>query len=306
MRRPPRATPLRENLTGIAAIVVCNFVFLLNDTMLKLTSERLPLGEIVFVRGLFAGALMSGVIVMFRLHRQIDKLAVWPVFWRTVGEVASALLYIVALFHMPIANMNAILQVVPLMITAAGALFLGETVGWRRWCAIAVGFLGVLVIVRPGLGGFDPWALLALASMLFITVRDVSTRMMHRGVHALLIAWVTSLTVGASGAVYGLSEAWRMPAVVDIARLAAASVLVVSGYLTAVQAMRHGDIAVVAPFRYTVVIWAMVVGFLVWGDVPDLPMLVGTAIIVASGIYTLYRERKAANLRAEALAGEGL
>ena len=142
--------------------------------------------------------------------------------------------------------------------------------------------------------------------MLFITLRDLSTRVMQRAVHALLIAWVTAIAVGLSAAIYGLDEVWPTPGVDELAKLACASILVVAGYLTSVQAMRHGDISVVAPFRYTVVVWAIFVGFLVWGEIPDTPMLIGTTVIIASGVYTLYRERKTANLAAEALAGEGM
>src|SRR5207244_10411153 len=138
---------------------------------------------------------------------------------------------------------NAILQVVPLMITAAGAVFLGETVGWRRWTAIAIGFAGVLVIVRPGLGGFDVWGLLALGSMLFITLRDISTRIMQRGVHALLVAWVTAIAVCLAAAAYGLGEAWPAPDAGSLIMLAGTSLLVVAGYLTAVQPLRHGHIS---------------------------------------------------------------
>ena len=306
MRRPASPAPLRENLIGVAAIAVCNLVFLINDMLLKLVSVKLPVGEILFLRGAFATLLMSALIAGFGLHRQLAALVSWPVFWRTVAEIVAAVLYILALFHMPIANINAILQVLPLMITAAGALFLREEVGWRRWTAIAFGFAGVLVIVRPGLGGFDLWGLLALGAMFFITLRDMSTRVMPRGVHALLIAWITAIAVGLAGAAYGLGEIWPAPDLVSLAMLVGASVLVVAGYLTAVQAMRHGDISVVAPFRYAVVVWAIIVGFVVWDELPDTPMLVGTAIVIATGIYTLYRERKVANLAAEALAGEGL
>ena len=206
---------------------------------------------------------------------------------------------------MPIANINAILQVVPLMITAVGAVFLREQVGWRRWTAIAIGFAGVLVIVRPGLGGFDLWGLLALGSMLFITLRDLSTGSCS----------AASMPFSSPGRPRSPSASRRRstaspnlaaPDPGSLGMLAGASVLVVAGYLTAVQAMRHGDISVVAPFRYTVVVWAIIVGFLVWGEVPDWPMLIGTAIIIATGVYTLYRERKAANLAAEAMAGEGM
>jgi drug/metabolite transporter (DMT)-like permease len=142
--------------------------------------------------------------------------------------------------------------------------------------------------------------------MLFIVLRDMATRLMQRSLHALLVAWVTGIAVGLSGTVYGLGEVWPVPGLPELAKLACASFLVVAGYLTSIQAMRHGDISVVAPFRYTVVVFAIGVGFLVWSEIPDIPMLIGTTVIIMSGVYTLYRERKAANLKAEALAGEGL
>jgi drug/metabolite transporter (DMT)-like permease len=286
------AAPFRENLRGIAAIVVANFVFLLNDTLLKIVGATMPLGEILFFRGLLASLGIAGIVVASGLHRQLGGLWCWPVFWRTFAEVAAAFLYLLALFHMPIANINAILQVVPLMITAAGAIFFAECVGWRRWTAIAVGFAGVLVIMRPGLAGFDVYGLVALASMGFITLRDMSTRAIARGLPAMLVALATAVAVGLSGAGLGLTEEWLTPDMGSLAMLFGAAILVVLGYLTSVQAMRHGDISVVAPFRYTVVVFAILVGFIVWGDVPDLAMIVGTAIIIATGVYTFHRERK--------------
>jgi drug/metabolite transporter (DMT)-like permease len=211
-------------------------------------------------------------------------------------------------FHIPIANTNAILQVVPLMVTAAGALFLAEKVGWRRWTAIVVGFAGVMIVVRPGLAGFNAYALVALAAMVFITLRDMNSRLMPREIPALLIALVTGFFVGLSGPGIGLflGETWLMPSWHSVGLIAIAIVFLVGGYLTSVIAMRHGDISVVAPFRYTVIVWAMIVGYLVFADVPDLPMLIGTAIIIATGVYTFHRERKQARLQAEALAGEGM
>src|SRR5579871_4159785 len=113
MRHPAYTASLRENLIGVAAIVASNFVFLVNDTMLKLVSVRLPLGEIIFLRGALATLLMSVLLARYRLYAQIAGLVAWPVFWRTAGELAGAYLYIIALFHMPIANINAILQAVP-------------------------------------------------------------------------------------------------------------------------------------------------------------------------------------------------
>jgi drug/metabolite transporter (DMT)-like permease len=181
-------------------------------------------------------------------------------------------------------------------------------VGWRRWTAIAVGFVGVLIVVRPGLAGFDAFSLYALASMFFITLRDMTTRIMPAGLPALLVGLVTGAAVGLSGPVLGLAtgEQWVMPSMWSLGLIFAAVFFLIGGYVTAVDFMRHGDISVVAPFRYTVIVFAMIVGFIVWGEVPDSLMLIGTAVIIATGVYTLHRERSAARLREEAAAGEGL
>jgi drug/metabolite transporter (DMT)-like permease len=301
-------TPFRENLRGIASVSACNLLFLVNDAFLKVANEELPLTQILFLRGLFVTPLLLVLVLATGAHRQIALLRNWPVFWRTLAEVCAAFLFLQALFHIPIANANAILQIVPLMITAAGAVFLGEAVGWRRWTAIVVGFIGVLIVVRPGLSGFDAFSLYAIASMFFITLRDMTTRIMPAGLPALLVALVTGAAVGISGPVFGfaLGEQWVMPSAGSLALILGAVVFLIGGYLTAVDFMRHGDISVVAPFRYTVIVFAMIVGYIVWGEVPDLLMLVGTAIIIATGVYTFQRERSMARLRDEAAAGEGL
>jgi drug/metabolite transporter (DMT)-like permease len=306
--KPPAPMPFRENLIGIGAITACNFLFLINDTCLKLASEELPLGQILAMRGGMVTLFLIPIVWMSGAFRYVHLLPNWHVVSRTFAEIASAFLYLLAVFHIPIATTNAILQVVPLALTAAGAVFLAEKVGWRRWTAIAVGFAGVMIVVRPGFAGFSAYALLALASMLFITLRDMNSRMMPRAIPALLIALVTGFFVGLSGPGIALflGETWVMPSGHGIGLIAVSILFLVGGYLTSVIAMRHGDISVVAPFRYSVIVWAMIVGYLVFGDVPDAPMLIGTAIIIATGVYTFHRERRTARLRAEATAGEGM
>ena len=165
-----------------------------------------------------------------------------------------------------------------------------------------------MIVIRPGLEGFDAWSLMALASMIFISVRDLTTRTMPRGIPALLVALVTGIAVCLTGPFFGLvaGETWIVPDSDALLLMGGAAVFLIGGYLFAVDFMRHGDISVVAPFRYTVIIWAMIVGYLVFSDVPDLPMLIGTEIIIATGIYTFHRERMAARLKAEAFAGEGM
>lgn len=299
-------TPLRENLRGIIAISACNLLFLINDTQIKLVNTELPLGEIILLRGAVATVLLIPIVIVSGAHVHLAMLAHRAVAWRMIAEIMAAYLYLLALFHMPIANANAILQVIPLAVTACAAIFLKEFVGWRRWTAIAVGFAGVLIVIRPGLSGFNSFSLLALISVLFITLRDMTTRMVPRGLPALLIALITAAVVGATGPVYGLiaGEQWVMPSGRSLALILGAVVFLIGGYLTAVEFMRHGDIAVVAPFRYTAVIWAIIVGFVVWGEIPDGPMIVGTAIVIATGVYTFHRERRISARAALAALGE--
>ncbi len=287
-------TAVGQMLRGVAAIVVAQLAFLLNDALIKLTSDVLPLGEIIFVRGAFAVLFVGGLLVGLKLHRQLRLLRHRLVAWRIVGELGGTFFYLAALFQMPIANATIIFQAVPLSVTAGAALFLGEAVGWRRWTAIAIGFAGVVIVVRPGLAGFDVYGLLVLVSVLFVSMRDLTTRSMPAAIPTLLVTFATALTITLVGAAYGLTETWVMPNWTQLAQLAGAAVLLAIGYATSILAMRLGEMSVTASFRYVAVVFAIVLGFLIWGDVPDALTILGSAIIVGTGLYTLYRERQIA------------
>lgn len=281
-------------------------LFLVNDVFVKLASATLPITQIISIRAVLATVILVPLVWWSGGFRSLPLLRNWAVLFRTLAEVLAAICFLTALAHIPIANVNTINQVVPLMITAAGAMFLGEAVGWRRWTAIVVGFIGVAIVIRPGLEGFTVYSLFALAAAFAVTVRDLTTRMMPRGLPALLVALITAIAVGIAGPIFAplFGETWIIPPAPGLGLVALSVVFLVGGYITAVDFMRHGDIAVVAPFRYTVIVYAMIAGFLVWGDIPDALMLVGTAVIAATGVYTIHRERSRARLAAQAIADE--
>ena len=180
-------------------------------------------------------------------------------------------------------------------------MIFGEPVGWRRWSAIVAGFIGVLIIVRPGLAGFSQYALFALVSVAFCALRDLATRRIPPKIPSLFITLLTTVTVTtAGGAILVPLGGWTPPSTGALGLQALAAVLLLIGYQCIITALRSGDISAVAPFRYSALLWAMMLGYLVFGDVPDAMMVTGASIIVASGLYAFYRER----IRHRALAAE--
>lgn len=277
-------------LRGIAAMVASQFAFITNDTLIKLTSDTLPFGEIVFLRGVFASLLIGALALWSGQAGQLRRVVRPAVALRTIGELGGTFFYLLALFTMPIANVTIIFQATPLTATAGAALFLGEAVGWRRWTAIGIGFLGVMLVVRPGLDGFDANGLFVLVSVLFVSLRDLSTRAMPTAVPTILLTLVTALAVTAMGGAIGFTEDWIVPSRIEIVQLVTAAMFLSFGYFLIIAAMRIGEMSVTAPFRYVVVAFSIAIGFFVWGDVPDGLTLLGTAIVVGTGLYTFYRE----------------
>lgn len=277
--------------------------FTLNDTITKAVSSELNIGEIIVVRGLFAMVLVAAFAAWRGALRPLRTLLIRSVGMRVIGEIGGTLTFLSAIAHMPLANAAAIFQAQPLAITLGAALVFGEPVGWRRWLAIAAGFVGVLVIVRPGTAGFNEFSLLALAAVAFCTLRDLATRRIPAEIPSLFIALLTTCTVSAGGAaIISPLGGWTPPSAHAVGLLAVAAVLLLIGYQCIIMALRSGDISAVAPFRYTALIWAMLLGYLAFGDRPDGFMLLGAGIIVASGLYAFYRERVRNRLRPAASA----
>lgn len=280
--------------------------FTVNDTITKAVSAELNIGEILLVRGLVAMVLVAALAWYRDALRSFSALLIWPVGLRVIGEIGGTLTYLSAISQIPLANASAIFQALPLVITLGAALVFGEPVGWRRWLAIAAGFIGVLVIVRPGAEGFSQAALLALASVGFCGVRDLATRRIPKDLPTVFITLLTTVTVTTAGAVVLVPlGGWKPPSGQALGLLTFAAVLILIGYQCIIVSLRTGDISAVAPFRYTALLWAMLTGYLAFGHKPDGAMLAGATIIVASGLYAFYRERKRDKLR-PAATGPGL
>lgn len=286
------AISISDNMRGAAFITLSVAAYVANDTFMKLLSGHIHIFQAMFLRGIFTSLLIAGLclvkgVLIYRIPKG-DRLTIAL---RLVGEIGGTVFYLTALFHMPIANATAILQVLPLAVTLAGALFLSETVGWRRYLAIFAGFLGVLMVVRPGSDGFNEFSIFALIAVLFIVLRDLSTRRLSAAVPSLFVSLLTSLAVMLVGAVMSLTDEWTPVTAGEIGFLAIAAIFIIFGYLFSIMAMRVGDISFSSPFRYTILIWAIILGFVVFGDIPDSWTIIGSLIIVGSGVYTFYRER---------------
>ncbi len=286
-----------DNLRGAAFMAASMAAYVLNDTMMKLASNDFSLFQAMFLRGIFATVLI-GLIAWHQnaLHFSMSPSDRRIILLRVFCEVGATLFFLNALFNMPLANATAILQSLPLVVTLAAAVFLREAVGWRRYLAIIIGFAGILIIIRPGTEGFNAYSYSALAAVAFITVRDLSTRRLSSGIPSLLVSLVTSVMITVTGAILSPTMAWQPVDAQGLLVLFAASIFLIFAYLFSVMTMRVGEISFVSPFRYTVLIWAILLGIFVFGEVPDLWTLIGTLIIVVMGIYTFYRERQAARL----------
>lgn len=280
-----------SNLRGIAAVSVAMAFLVTNDILMKLSNTALPLGQLLFMRGLIATVLIAIFCVSTGAHRQLWQLVKWPVAGRAFANLGSSFCYITALFHMPIANVTAIMQATPLLLTALAALLLKEPVGWRRLLAILIGFGGVLLIVQPGAEGFNSYAFFAIAAIVFVCARDLFTRVVQADVPSIIVTLATSVVVTTGGGLYSLFEGWSPFGLRDLGVVSVAAFCLVCGYHLTIVAMRTGEIAMVSPFRFSIVLWAMLGGYLIWNEVPDLTTLAGIGLITAMGAYAFHRER---------------
>ena len=284
---------LNSNMKGAVLMTACVSAYVINDAFMKLLFSEIALFQAVFLRSIITvpPILIMAWITKVAL-RNLSKQDKHLILVRVGAEIFTTIAFLTALKHMPLANVTAILQALPLAITMAAALFLAEPVGWRRWSAILVGFVGVLIVVRPGLEGFNIYSLSALMAIIFITVREISTRKLTSEVPTITVVLSTAVGSALFTGIMMIGSEWDTVSAVSWLLILGAAVAVLIATLLSVMAMRIGEIGFVSPFRYTSMLGAIGLGILMFGDWPDQPTLVGTLIIISTGIYTFHREQK--------------
>jgi len=267
--------------------------FALEDMVLKVAARAMPLGQVLVIFGL-QGMVCFAVMARRRGEPAFPAaLLGWGMAVRSGFEIGGRLFYALAIALTPLSVASAILQATPLLVVGAAAVLFGEGVGWRRWLAVAIGFAGVLMILRPGFEGFDALSLLAVAGMIGFAGRDLATRAAPQSLSnaQLGVAGFAMLTL--SGAViWAVTGGAVWPDAAGLGLLAAVTVLGVAAYAALTGAMRTGEVSVVTPFRYTRLVFALGLGVAVFGERPDLMTLLGSAVIVAAGVYTLTQRRR--------------
>lgn len=286
---------LSPNMRGSLFMVVAMAVFTFNDATVKYLSDALSIPQIVLLRGIITTIMIAAIVIVGKratLRQDLLEPVIW---WRALMEIGATYSYLVGLKHIPIANAASIFAVVPLAVTLGSAVFFHEPVGWRRWLAILVGFLGVLIIVRPGFENFSVYSFYILLCVCFASARDLITRNAPAHIPSLTFSLATSFAITVSGAIVTIGTGGFVPVKPGEAGLILmASCFLLVGYFCAVSAVRNGEIAVISPFRYTSLVWATTIGIVVFNDKIDVYSIIGSLIVVSSGIFTLYRERRLA------------
>lgn len=290
-----------HNLRAAALMIAAMASFCINDAFMKTLAARAPVGQLIAVRGVIVVLLMLALLP--RLGLRVGRPDRFTIL-RAFGELGVTFAFLTALITLPLADTYTLYFAAPILLTACAALFLGERVGPRRWAAVIVGFLGVLVV----LGLPSQWqlaSLLALSAAAISVARDICTRKIPPEVGSGTAALVTAACVMLGGAVTGLGGGWVALGWIDITLCALAALGAAGGYVAFVAALRMGDLSFIATFRYSAIPMAMALGFAFWGDVPSLQMVAGALLIMGSGLFILWRERRLARAAAAASGASG-
>jgi drug/metabolite transporter (DMT)-like permease len=295
-----RISTLQANTKGILAMLAAMALFVFGDALMKLSANSVPTGESIFLRGVIAVAVMWTLVLRSSAIHNLKDATSKFMLLRAGGDMGGAVFFQTALGRLPFADVTAVLQINPLVVTAGAALFLGEKVGWRRWTATIFGLCGALLIIKPGSSAFNPWSLLLVLAVLCAATRDLATRKISSSTPSILIIAVSTTLITLSGLAHAPFEMWTVPTLPVMFRFAVAALFMLSAQFCVVTSIRTGDISTVVPFRYSAILWSLLLSYLIWNDVPDRWTLLGIAIVASAGLYVFFREQ---TLRRQAAAG---
>ena len=283
---------MSKNFYGSLYMTLSMFGYASSDAFIKYIGLILPLSEILFLRGILAVFLLLLLTYLRNeLFVSVDKNQIKFLILRVIGDVGCTIFFLTALINMKLANATAVLQCLPLALVFSASVFLKEDVGWRRWSAIIFGFFGVLIIIKPATAEFNYYSLVALIAVCFIVLRDLSTRSLHEVIPSTFVSLITALSLTITGLLFLPFQTWVKPSFEIIGSLSANAVLLILGVLFNIISMRTGEVSFIAPFRYSIIIFAILYGIIFYNEFPDKLMILGSIMLVSAGLYTLYREQ---------------
>ena len=287
---PMTISPQNHTARAGFFMIVSTACFVGGDTCIKLIGLTLPLGEIICLIGLLSIAFLFIICTQQGLLQHVPLIFTRHVLLRSALDVMGSFMFVAALMHMPIANLSTVMQSVPLVVVVVAMIFLGERAGFARITAVIVGFIGVLLIVKPTPQTVSIYEFLAMGTVIVVGLRDIVTKRIGDHVPLLIIALANAIFVSLSGLVFGLVQGFQSIEVWQWELLTGAGFLVTCGYIFILATVRLGDLSATAPFRYAEVVFAIIAGILVFNDYPDLLSYMGMALVIAAGLYAAHHE----------------
>jgi S-adenosylmethionine uptake transporter len=288
---------MNDNQRGALIMMLSMFAFLINDIFMKLASPDLPLAQAIFIRGLLTSAILFTLSCLkFKNIFRDFKGNYYLITLRTIGEIGGTWCFLSALFKMPIANLMMILQATPIAITLFSYLIFKEILKRQVIIALLFGFIGVLIILRPGFEGFDKYSLLGLGAVFFVVLRDLATRKMIGNIRTVDIAFLAAFSITIISGVLTYSVDWVPIDAKTFFLLIAATAALVVAYQLAVAVMRIGQVSFVSQFRYSAILWAILFGYLFFGEFPDFYTLSGGLVVILAGLTILWKNKSEKNI----------
>ena len=282
-------------LRAIILMVLGSFLFTWGDLFMKFSTQNMSLGLVTMMLG--GGMAVFFAVLMRRSEQPFfdRKYLHFAMLMRCGGEAVGVVGIIIALAFSPLSTVTALMQSLPLVLTIMGAVFLKEPIGWRRVLALMAGLIGVLIVIRPGMAGFDFFATFTLLGVAGMAVRDFGTRIMPKEISTATLSFFGASTIVVTGALMiVVTNDWSAPTWPGVGFGMGLVFFGSIGTLAVSTAMRLGDVSVISPFRYVRVVFGVGAGILIFGESVDFPIILGSTIVVAAGLYSWMRERKLA------------